>query len=118
MNRLKELREDKDILQKEIAKDLNITQRNYSYFETGKTALTSDILEKIADYYNTSIDYLLYRNDQKSLIQNQLCKTKKFAVNPRIFYLSAKIFRTFPFILCIALSTDLGVLSNKVAISV
>lgn len=77
MNRLKELREDKDILQKEIAKDLNITQRNYSYFETGKTALTSDILEKIADYYNTSINYLLYRTDQKKPYPESIMKDKK-----------------------------------------
>lgn len=77
MNRLKELREDKDILQKEIAKDLNITQRNYSYFETSKTALTSDILEKIADYYNTSIDYLLYRTDQKKPYPESIMQDKK-----------------------------------------
>ena len=65
MNRLKEMREDRDILQKDIAKDLGITQRNYSYFETGMTALTEDILNKIADYYQTSIDYILYRTDKK-----------------------------------------------------
>ena len=65
MNRLKEMREDRDILQKDIAKDLGITQRNYSYFETGMTALTEDILNKLADYYQTSIDYILYRTDKK-----------------------------------------------------
>ena len=59
MNRLKEMREDRDILQKDIAKDLGITQRNYSYFETGITALTEDILNKLADYYQTSIDYII-----------------------------------------------------------
>lgn len=76
MNRLKEMREDKDILQKDIAKSLGITQRNYSYFETGKTMLTEDILNKLANYYNTSIDYLLYRTDErkpytKSIIENE-----------------------------------------------
>ena len=65
MNRLKELREDNDILQKDIAAKLGITQRNYSYIETGQTALTDDILIKLADFYNTSIDYLLYRTDKR-----------------------------------------------------
>ena len=79
MYRLKEMREDKDILQKAIAKSLGITRRNYSYFETGKTMLTEDILNKLANYYNTSIDYLLYRTDErkpytKSIIENENTK--------------------------------------------
>ena len=65
MNRLKELREDKDLLQKDLAKILGITQRNYSYIETGYTTLTEEILNKLADYYNTSIDYILYRTDER-----------------------------------------------------
>lgn len=65
MNRLKELREDNDLYQKDVAKELGITQRNYSYFETGQTILTEDILIKLANFYNTSIDYLLYQTDQK-----------------------------------------------------
>ena len=65
MNRLKELRENSDLLQREIAKYLGITQRNYSYFETNQTMLTADILIKLADFYNTNIDYLLYRTDVK-----------------------------------------------------
>ena len=65
MNRLKDLKEEKDLLQKDLAKSLGLTQRNYSYIETGKTMLTEDILRKIADYYNTSIDYILCRTDKK-----------------------------------------------------
>ncbi len=65
MNRLKDLREENDLLQKDLAKKLGLTQRNYSYIETGKTMLTEDILRKIADYFNTSIDYLLCRTDKK-----------------------------------------------------
>ncbi len=65
MDRLKELREDKDLLQKDLAKILGITQRNYSYIETGYTALTADILNKLADFYNTSTDYILYRTDER-----------------------------------------------------
>lgn len=57
--RIRELREDKDLLQKEIAEILNITQRNYSYFETGKTDIPTDILIKLSYFYDTSIDYLV-----------------------------------------------------------
>lgn len=64
--RIKELREDKDLFQKDIAKILNITQRNYSYFETGKTDIPTDILIKLSYFYDTSIDYLLgITNEQK-----------------------------------------------------
>ena len=63
MNRLRELREDRDLIQKEIAKELGISQRNYSYYETNQTILTEDILQKLANYYDTSIDYILYRTD-------------------------------------------------------
>ncbi len=63
MNRLRELREDRDLIQKEIAKELGISQRNYSYYETNQTILTEDMLTKLANFYGTSIDYILYRTD-------------------------------------------------------
>ena len=66
MNRLKEIREDRDLTQQQLAKKLGITKRNYSYIETGKTALTDDILNKLATYYKTSTDYLLYRTDMRT----------------------------------------------------
>ena len=65
MNRLKDLREDKDMYQKDIAKILNITQRNYSYFETETSDIPTDILKKIALFYNTSIDYILGLTNEK-----------------------------------------------------
>lgn len=61
--RIKELRIDKDILQKEICSDLKITQRNYSYIETGTTFLPVDILIKLAKYHKTSTDYILGLTD-------------------------------------------------------
>ncbi len=76
MNRLKELREDKDLLQKDLAKILGLTQRNYSYIETGYTALTEEILNKLADYYNTSIDYILYRTDERSPYKKSIINDK------------------------------------------
>lgn len=65
MNRLRELREDKDLLQKDIANVLRVSQRVYGYIEIGQTALTQEILEKLADFYNVSVDYLLYRTDER-----------------------------------------------------
>ena len=57
MNRLKELREDNDLFQKDVAKSLGITQRNYSYFETGQTMLTEDILIRLANFYNKNCGF-------------------------------------------------------------
>lgn len=59
MIRIKELRTDRDILQKEIAKLLNITQQQYSNIENLTNELSYDGLIKLAKYYNTSVDYIL-----------------------------------------------------------
>ena len=65
MNRLKELREDKDLYQKDIATLLNIDQSNYSKYELEKINIPTKILERLADFYQTSIDYILYRTDER-----------------------------------------------------
>ena len=57
--RLKDLREDKDMLQKEVADLLNISQTNYSKYELGKINIPINSLIVLADFYDTSIDYLL-----------------------------------------------------------
>ena len=77
MNRIREIREDIGYTQTEIAKKIGITQRNYSYYETGRTMLTEDILIKLADLYNTSIDYLLYRTDKRDAYPKSLLQNKK-----------------------------------------
>lgn len=64
-SRLKNLREDNDLSQNEIAKYLNISQRTYSYYETGGRDIPVQILIKLADYYKTSIDYLVNRTNAK-----------------------------------------------------
>lgn len=74
MNRLKEIREDKDLLQKDIAKLLNISQRGYSHYETEDTNIPIDALHKLADFYKTSIDYLLYRTDERNPYPKSLIK--------------------------------------------
>lgn len=60
-NNLKQIRNSKDLLQTKVAMDLNITQETVSSYETGRVFPSSDMLVKLADYYNTSIDYLLCR---------------------------------------------------------
>lgn len=59
MLRIKDLREDRDLLQKDVAEFLNVSQTNYSKYELGKVTIPSSTLEKLALYYNTSIDYIL-----------------------------------------------------------
>ena len=65
MNRLRDLREENDMYQKDIAKILNMSQTGYSAYETGENDIPILILRKLADYYNTSIDYLLCRTDNR-----------------------------------------------------
>jgi len=60
------LREDNNIKQDLIAKQLNLTQSAYSRYETGDVDVPLDVLIKLAEYYNTSTDYLLGRTYIKS----------------------------------------------------
>lgn len=57
--RLKDLREDADIKQKEIAEYLHIKQNTYSQYENGQRQLPIDVLIMLARYYNVSTDYIL-----------------------------------------------------------
>lgn len=57
------LREDHDIKQQEIAELLHIKQTTYSKYELGKVNIPLDAIMIIADYYETSVDYLLERTD-------------------------------------------------------
>ena len=57
--RLKDLREDRDLLQKDMAKLVNTTQTNYSKYELGKINIPIDTLIKLANFFGTSIDYML-----------------------------------------------------------
>lgn len=64
---LKSIREDNDIKQKDIAAYLNVSQNTYSQYETGVISLTAEVLIKLADYYNVSIDYLLDRTENPDI---------------------------------------------------
>ncbi len=57
--RLKDLREDRDLVQKQIASFLGIDQRVYSIYETGKREIPTRFVIALAKYYNTSTDYIL-----------------------------------------------------------
>ena len=57
--RLKDLREDHDLTQLQIANFLDISRPQYSLYETGKRTIPIDLLSKLAKYYKTSIDYIV-----------------------------------------------------------
>lgn len=63
--RLKALREDLDIKQKDIAEYLHIKQNTYSQYENGQRQLPIEILISLAKYYGTSTDYILELTDEK-----------------------------------------------------
>ncbi|MCI8640924.1 MAG: helix-turn-helix transcriptional regulator [Clostridia bacterium] len=65
MLRIRDLREDKDLLQKDIAELLNISQTNYSKYELGKINIPINALKKLALFLDTSIDYLLGLTDEQ-----------------------------------------------------
>ena len=63
IKRLKDLREDHDLKQKQIAELLNITRPQYSLYETGKRDIPVDLLRILAKFYNTSLDYIVGETD-------------------------------------------------------
>ncbi|MBR1762617.1 MAG: helix-turn-helix transcriptional regulator [Eubacterium sp.] len=63
--RLKDLREDSDIKQSQLANMLNIKQNTYSQYENGKREIPLETLWKLADFYKTSIDYIVGRTNKK-----------------------------------------------------
>lgn len=64
MLRLKDLREDREIRQEKIAQFLGISQTNYSKYELEKINIPIDALKKLADFFNTSVDYILGITDE------------------------------------------------------
>lgn len=62
--RIRDLREDKDMNQTQLAKFLGMSQTGYSKYETGENDVPTSILIKLADFYGVSIDYLLGQTDK------------------------------------------------------
>lgn len=65
--RIKDLRIDHDLYQKQIANLLKITRQQYGLYESGKRDIPIDLLIKLADFYNVSIDYMVERTKNKKL---------------------------------------------------
>lgn len=65
IDRLKEIREDRDLKQQDIAKLLNTTQCQYSLYENGIRSIPIEKLNILSEFYNTSIDYLVGKTNEK-----------------------------------------------------
>ena len=63
--RIRSLREDKDITQREMARILNCSQQVYSNYELGQRDIPTDILIRLAEFYHVSVDYLLNLTEKK-----------------------------------------------------
>ena len=63
--RIRELREDRDLTQKQVAQMLGMSQTGYSKYETGENDIPTQVLIHLADFYDTSVDYLLGRVEKK-----------------------------------------------------
>ena len=74
VSRLREIREDKDFSQTEIANVLNTSQQQYSKYELGIRSIPIEKLDKLADFYNTSIDYLIGRTDERKPYSKSILK--------------------------------------------
>lgn len=62
--RIRNLREDKDMTQKQIGEMLNMSQTGYNQYEIGKNDIPTKVLIELAKFYNTSVDYLLELTDE------------------------------------------------------
>ena len=65
--KIRDLREDRDLKQRELAEYLNCSQRVYSNYERGELDIPTEILIKLADFHKVSVDYLLERTDKKEV---------------------------------------------------
>ena len=67
--RIRDLREDKDLTQKELASALNCSQQVYSNYELGQRDIPTDILIKLSKFYNISVDYILGITDNPKILK-------------------------------------------------
>ena len=65
--RLRDLREDRDLNQTQMAKILGMSQTGYSKYETGENDVPTEILIKLADFHNVSVDYILNRTNNREM---------------------------------------------------
>lgn len=67
--RIQDLRVDSDLSQRQLGEILHIIQRSYSHYETGSRGIPIEMLIRLADYYDTTIDYLVGRTDNKAPVK-------------------------------------------------
>ena len=90
ISRLREIREDRDLFQKDIAKIIGATQQQYSEYELGIRIIPLDKISKLADFYNTSVDYLSGRTDAIEPYPKSLLSIEK-----KYFYLLPILSKSF-----------------------
>lgn len=64
--RIRNLREDRDLTQAEVGKQINVPQRTYAYYESGERMIPPQVLAALAQFHHVSVDYLLELTDQKT----------------------------------------------------
>ena len=64
---IQDLRTDADLSQKQLSEILHISQRSYSHYETGSRNIPVEMLIRLANYYDISVDYLVGRTDKKEM---------------------------------------------------
>lgn len=62
--RIRDLREDADLTQKQVGEAISVPQRTYAYYESGQRMVPPQVLCALADFYNVSVDYILGRVDE------------------------------------------------------
>lgn len=75
--RLRDLREDHDLTQKELGEAINLPQRTYSSYETGNRMIPPEVLCALADFYGVSVDYLLRRTDIPETAEQLIRRRKR-----------------------------------------
>lgn len=80
--RIQDLRTDADLSQKQISDILHISQRSYSHYETGSRNIPIEMLIRLANYYETSIDYLVGRTDCRNCKGTEQVQNEGDAISP------------------------------------
>ena len=75
--RIKDLREDMDLSQADVARILNCSQAAYSYYENGKRDVPTVVLIKLASLYSCSTDYLLGLSDEREITRKKVAKNRE-----------------------------------------
>lgn len=78
LRRIRDLREDGDLYQRELAQYLGVDQSTYSDYESGRINIPIDMLIKLSDFYKVNLDYLVGRTDIKRQLPHSQYKSFKF----------------------------------------